>query len=200
MTSNALDPTQHIWWLASRASGIVALGLITASVALGLAMANKLWRGKAAAGLHEQLSLAGLVAIAVHGLTLIGDPWLHPGLSGIAVPFTMGYRTVFTGLGIVGGYLTAALGLSFYIRRKIGPKLWRKLHRFTVVAYVLALVHTIGAGTDASTAWLQTFMLATAVPIAVMFIARVVPRRSAAARRTTFTSLVEPEGTEGAAP
>ena len=184
MTQNALDPNQHIWWLASRASGIVALALITASVGLGLAMANKLWRGKTAAGLHEQLSLAGLVAIAVHGLTLLGDPWLHPGLSGIAVPFTMGYRTIFTGLGIVGGYLTAALGLSFYIRRKIGPKLWRKLHRFTVAAYVLALVHTLGAGSDASTAWLRTFMFATAAPIAVMFVARLVPRGPAARKRS----------------
>lgn len=179
MTGAAVDPTQHIWWLMSRASGLVALGLITASVALGLAMANKLIRGRNVAGLHEHLSLAGLVAICVHGITLLGDPWLHPGLSGIAVPFTMGYRTIFTGLGILGGYLAAALGLSFYIRRKIGPKLWRKLHRFTVVAYVLSLVHAIGAGTDASTVWLRTFMVATAVPIGVMFVARMIPRRKA---------------------
>src|SRR5204862_4246787 len=119
----------------------------------------------------------GLVGIAVHGVTLLGDPWLHPGLSGIVVPFTMGYRTVFTGLGILGGYLAAALGLSFYIRRRIGAKLWRKLHRFTVVAYVLALVHTIGAGTDASTVWLRTFMVATAVPMGIMFVVRMIPRR-----------------------
>ena len=177
MTGAAVDPTQHIWWLMSRASGIVALGLITASVALGLAMANKLIRGRNVAGLHEHLSLAGLVAICVHGVTLLGDPWLHPGVSGIAVPFTMGYRTVFTGLGIIGGYLAAALGLSYYIRRKFGPKLWRKLHRFTVVAYVLSLVHAIGAGTDASTVWLRTFMVATAVPIGLMFVARMIPRR-----------------------
>ena len=171
------DPNQHIWWLMSRASGIVALALITASVGLGLAMANKLIRGRNVAGLHEHLSLAGLVAICAHGVTLLGDPWLHPGLSGIAVPFTMGYRTAFTGLGILGGYLAAALGLSFYIRRKIGAKLWRKLHRFTVVAYVLSLVHAIGAGTDASTVWLRTFMVATAVPIGLLFVARMIPRR-----------------------
>jgi sulfoxide reductase heme-binding subunit YedZ len=194
MTQNALDPTQHIWWLASRASGIVALGLITASVALGLAMANKLWRGRNPAKLHEQLSLAGLVAIAIHGVTLLGDPWLHPGVSGIAVPFTMGYRTVFTGLGILGGYLAAALGLSFYLRRKIGAKLWRKLHRFTVVAYVLALVHTLGAGTDASSAWLRTFMLATALPIGVMFARRMIPRRTRAAARATAPAARGAEG------
>ena len=96
MTGRPIDPTQHIWWLMSRASGIVALGLIAASVILGLTMANKLKRGPRMAGLHEQLSLAGLVAIAIHGVTLLGDPWLHPGLSGITVPFQMGYRTVFT--------------------------------------------------------------------------------------------------------
>jgi methionine sulfoxide reductase heme-binding subunit len=171
------DPTPHIWWLASRASGLVALALITASVMLGLAMAGKRLRGRNFAAVHEQLSLAGLVAIAVHGITLVGDPWLHPGLKGIAVPFVMSYRTVFTGLGIAGGYLAAALGLSFYMRRRIGARLWRKLHRLTIVAYVLALVHTIGAGTDAGTPWLRTFMVATAVPVGILFLARLLPRR-----------------------
>jgi|SRR5690242_1003942 len=173
MTGAGVDPTQHIWWLMSRASGIVALGLIAASVILGLTMANKLKRGPRMAGLHEQLSLAGLVAIAIHGVTLLGDPWLHPGLSGITVPFQMGYRTVFTGLGVVGGYLAAALGLSYYIRRRIGSKLWRKVHRFTPVAYVLSLVHAFGAGTDATTPWLRTFMVATMVPIGGLLVLRI---------------------------
>ena len=148
----------HIWWLASRAAGVVALGLITTSVMLGLAMANKLLRGRNYAAIHEHLSVAGLVAILAHGVTLLGDSWLHPGLVGIAVPFTMGYRTVFTGLGIMAGYLAAALGLSFYARKRIGARLWRKAHRFTPVVYLLALGHTLGAGTDASTPWLRTFM------------------------------------------
>ena len=38
------QPEEHIWWLASRASGIVALLLISGSVILGLAMATKLLR------------------------------------------------------------------------------------------------------------------------------------------------------------
>jgi sulfoxide reductase heme-binding subunit YedZ len=171
------DPNQHIWWLMSRASGVVALGLVTASVVLGLLMANKLLRGRNVAAIHEQLSITGLVAIAVHGLTLLPDPWLHPGVSGIAIPFTMGYRTLFTGLGILAGYLTAVLGLSFYARRRIGAKLWRKLHRFTVLAYLMALVHTIGAGTDMGTPWLRTFLFVTAAPVAVLFAVRLVPKK-----------------------
>ena len=66
------------------------------------------------------------------------------------MPFTIGYRPLWTSLGIIGGYLAAILGLSFYVRRRIGARLWRRLHRLTVVVYVLALVHALGAGTDAS--------------------------------------------------
>jgi len=89
----------------------------------------------------------------------------------------MSFRPVFTGLGIVGGYLAAALGLSYYVRRRIGTKLWRKLHRLTIVVYLLAVVHTIGAGTDASTSWLPAFMIATGIPILVLFLIRLRPRR-----------------------
>jgi sulfoxide reductase heme-binding subunit YedZ len=192
MTGGAMDPTQHIWWLMSRASGIVALGLIAVSVGFGLTMANKLVRGPKMAAIHEQLSLAGLVAIAIHGLTLLGDPWLHPGLGGIAIPFHMAYRGAFTGLGIIGGYLAAAMGLSFYVRKRIGSKLWRKLHRFTPVAYVLSLVHAVGAGTDASTAWLRTFMLATAAPILALLVMRLAKSATKERRPRDLRHTAEP--------
>ena len=135
------DPMDYGWWLASRASGLVALALITLSVGVGLAMAGRAFQkpglAKKLMALHEHAALAGLIAIAVHGITLLGDSWLHPGPVGISVPFTMDYKPAFTGLGIVGGYLAAALGLSFYARRRIGAKLWRKLHRATILVYVL---------------------------------------------------------------
>ena len=114
-------------------------------------MASKLVRRRGVAPvlvrIHEQTALAGLVAIAVHGVTLFADPWLRPGVSGVLVPFTMGYRPLFTGLGIVAGYLAALLGLSFYARRRIGARLWRKLHRATVLVWALGVVHALGAGT-----------------------------------------------------
>ena len=175
------DPIPHIWWLASRSAGIVALVLVTISVGIGLTMSSKLLRkrglGPKLMAIHEQTALAGLIAIAVHGVTLLGDPWLHPGLAGITVPFAMGYRAFFTGLGVIGGWLAALLGLTYYVRRKIGPALWRKAHRATVVVYLLGLIHTIGAGTDASTPWLRWFMVVTAVPMAALFVRRVMGRR-----------------------
>lgn len=172
----------HGWWLAGRASGLVALVLVTVSVFLGLTMAGKVMRrpglSKKLMALHEQTALAGLVAIAIHGLALLGDPWLHPGLTGIAVPFAMSFKAVFTGLGIVGGYLAALLGLSYYARRRIGAKLWRKAHRATVVVYLLGLVHALGAGTDATAAWFRWWVLLTTPVIGGLFVYRVLSGRA----------------------
>jgi sulfoxide reductase heme-binding subunit YedZ len=177
------DPLPHVWWLASRASGIVALVLITVSVAIGLTMSGKLMRkrglGPKLMAVHEQSALAGLIAIGVHGVTLLGDSFLHPSVADISVPFLMDYKTLFTGLGILGGWLAAFLGLTFYFRRRIGPALWRRMHRATVLVYLLGLLHTIGAGTDASTPWLHWFIALTAIPMAALFVRRVAGRSTA---------------------
>ena len=185
-------PLEHGWWIASRSAGIVALLAITASVILGLLMANGLPRRKGATrvlgSLHESTALAGLIAIAVHGVTLLGDPWMHATLWKISVPFSIGYRPLWTSLGIIAGWIAAALGLSYYARKRIGTRLWRKLHRATVVAWALGIAHTIGAGTDASEPWLQATMLTGSVVIVFLFLRRTVPgdpKREAARRAAT---------------
>ena len=185
-------PLEHGWWIASRSAGIVALLAITASVILGLLMANGLPRRKGATrvlvSMHESTALAGLIAIAVHGVTLLGDPWMHATLWKISVPFSIGYRPLWTSLGIIAGWIAAALGLSYYARKRIGTRLWRKLHRATVVAWALGIAHTIGAGTDASERWLQVTMLTGSVVIVFLFLRRTVPgdpKREAARRAAT---------------
>jgi len=183
----AKDPTPYLPWLVGRASGIIALGLVTVAVLLGLTMSTKLLRkpgiGRTLMRLHEHIALAGLGAIVVHGLALVADPWLRPGVSGVTIPFTMAYRPAFTGLGIVAGYLAALLGLSFYARRRIGVKLWRKLHRATALVWVLGVVHTLGAGSDAATQWLRAFTLLPAVPIVYLLVRRLFPGPRPSARR-----------------
>jgi methionine sulfoxide reductase heme-binding subunit len=168
-------PANYVWWLAGRSAGMVAMLLITCSVILGLAMAARAipprWRRHAVRA-HQHLALISLGAIGAHGLLLAADPWLKAGVKGILVPFAIGYRPLWTGLGIVGGYLAAILGLSFYVRRRIGARLWRRMHRFTVVVYVLALAHALGSGTDASIQVVRYAMLASALPVLFLFVLR----------------------------
>jgi methionine sulfoxide reductase heme-binding subunit len=176
------DPLHYGWWLASRASGIVALGLVTLSVGLGLTMAGRIWRRRGLAKrlrtLHEHAALIGLGAIGVHGLTLLGDRWLHAQPVNLLVPFTLGYRPLLTGLGVIAGELAALLGLSFYVRRRIGSRAWRRAHRLTVLVWALGVVHALGAGTDAHTLWLRAVVLITSVPIVALFARRVATRPS----------------------
>lgn len=175
-----IDPTHYIWWLLSRSAGIVALTLVSFSVLIGLTMSTKILKrpglGRKLVRLHEHLALLALGAIAVHGATLLGDPWLHVGIKGAVVPFTMSYRPIYTGLGIVAAYLAATLGLSFYARRRIGARLWRKLHRATAIVWVLGVVHTLGAGSDAGTIWLRVVMLVTGAPIVFLLLVRIFDR------------------------
>ncbi|HET7454780.1 MAG TPA: ferric reductase-like transmembrane domain-containing protein [Solirubrobacterales bacterium] len=186
----------HGWWLASRASGLVALVLVTISVFLGLAMAGKAMRrpglSKKLLAVHEQTALAGLVAIAVHGIALLGDPWLHPGVAGVTVPFALGFKTFFTGLGVIGGYLAALLGLSYYARRRIGAKLWRKAHRATILVWVLGLVHAVGAGSDASAVWFRWWVMLTTPEIGGLFVYRVLSGRAKRRARAARPQRVPP--------
>ena len=130
------DPANYPFWLAARSAGIVAFLLIAASVMLGLFLASNLSRRPGRPGLkrdlvtvHQQMTLTALALIAVHGLCLLGDKWLKPGVVGIAVPFTISYRPLWVGMGIIGGYLAATLGLTYYARRRIGARRWRQMHR-----------------------------------------------------------------------
>lgn len=171
VTTNA---TPHLFWITSRAAGIVALVLASLGVALGLLMATKLLRrrGPDLIALHEILSLATIVAIVVHGATLLGDQFLRLSIADIAIPFASGYKTVWTSAGIIAGWGLALLGLSYYARRRIGAARWRSLHRLTVVAWLVGLVHALGEGTDAGQVWFLAMMAIVVIPAIALLLVR----------------------------
>src|SRR3954452_19210078 len=170
-----VDPGPHLFWITSRAAGIVALAAASVSVSLGLSMSLRL-RGARRGDLrvlHETLSLAALVAIAVHGAALLGDGYLHPSVLDLTVPFVSGYKTLWTSIGIVSGWALALLGLSYYLRGRIGPARWRRLHRFTALAWLLGLAHSVGEGTDAGTLWFLAMTGVVAIPALLLLVRRV---------------------------
>lgn len=187
--SPAASPASYLWWLVSRAAGVVALVLISLSVLIGLVMANKLLRRpglrRGAVRTHEHVALMALIAIGAHGLSLLGDHWLKPGLSGITIPFAISYRPAFLGIGIIGGYLALLLGPSFYLRRRIGARRWRKVHTLIALAWIMSVVHTIGAGSDAHKLWLQLVIVTPGVLIVYLLALRVLSSGSGVSRRAT---------------
>jgi hypothetical protein len=90
------------------------------------------------------------------------------------------------GIGIIAGWLAVILGLSFYARKWIGVKTWRATHRFTIVVYLLALGHVVGAGIDGQSLWMVAMLSALTAPIVFAFTYRVLapaPGRSAPTSR-----------------
>jgi sulfoxide reductase heme-binding subunit YedZ len=173
------DPAQQIPWLASRALGIVAVALLAVTVALGLAMSGRLVRRPGVPArlrrVHEASALVTLGLIVAHGGVLLADGYLRPGLAGIALPFQLSYRPAWTGTGVLAGWLGVILGLSFYARRWIGARTWRRLHRWMLAVYVLALVHTIGAGTDGRSTWMIATLTLLTAPVVFALAVRVLP-------------------------
>ena len=180
------DPANYVWWLAARSAGIVAFLLIAAAVIIGLFLSPNISRRpglkRNLVKVHQQVALAALATIAAHGILLLGDKWLKAGVTGITVPFTIAYRPVWTGLGILAGYLAVALGPTFYLRRRIGARRWRLIHRATVLVYALAVLHSLGSGTDGATPWFTAVVIATAIPITVLLALRLRPKSARRAK------------------
>ena len=84
-------------WLVARAAGLVAFGLLTLSVWLGLGMSTKLLgprRQKSLFGWHQTLAWTGLSMLGLHLGAVLLDPTLHFGIPAVLVPFAAPWRPV----------------------------------------------------------------------------------------------------------
>lgn len=159
------DPGDHLFWITSRAAGVTALVLCSASVLAGLLMSTRTVRGTRAGdlrALHEVLSLSTMVALGGHTLSLLGDSYMHPSLPDLFIPFVSAFKTFWMALGITAAWAIVLLGLSYHARKYIGHARWRTAHRFTALAWLMGIIHAIGIGTDAGEPW---FLLLNAVLI-----------------------------------
>ncbi len=189
-------------WTVSRAAGVAALLLASASVCVGISQGAGWIRGQASRDLrplHEALSIATLVAIAVHGLALLGDTYIGFSVADIAIPFASGYQPLWTGLGIIAGWALAALGLSFYARGALGPKRWRLMHRTTALFWIAAVIHSLLEGTDAGKPWFLATALALILPAAALLLTRWSARADSPAPPPRAAALARPAalGTRG---
>jgi sulfoxide reductase heme-binding subunit YedZ len=175
-----VSAAHHLFWITSRAAGGAALLASSASVLLGLMMSSprRNPNRRDLRTLHEALSLTALAMVGLHGVSLLGDAYLNPGLAGIAIPFAGPYRPLWTGAGVVAGYGLAALGVSYYFRNRIGAARWRRVHRLTAVFWLLAIVHTIGAGSDAGEPWFLLLNGVVILPALLLLVLRWAGRAS----------------------
>jgi predicted ferric reductase len=149
-----LSGSTTAYWYMSRAGGITAYLLVWGSVVWGLLLSSritgKLFSRPLIYSLHEFLSILAIVFAILHAVVLLGDDYIGFTIFHLAIPFISPYEPLWTGLGILALYLSIALTGSFYIRNLIGHRVWRSIHYFTFVTYLLILTHAITAGSDSN--------------------------------------------------
>jgi hypothetical protein len=146
-----------VTWDAARAGGLISYVLLTTAVTLGLVLRNRWqstrWPRLVTNELHGYVSLLALVFIAVHVVAVAVDPFTHFGLTAVLVPFTSHYRPIWMSLGIVALYVLLSVWVSSRLRRRIGHRLWRRIHVLAFAVYGAATLHGLGTGSDTRTIW-----------------------------------------------
>jgi len=168
-------------WLLARASGLVAFGFLTVSVWLGLAMSTRLLgprRQKTLFRWHRTLVWTALWMVGLHALTVLLDPVLHFGLPAGLVPFAAPWKPVGVAAGVIAGWLTLVLALSFRAKRWLGHRSWRALHYASFAAFVLFLGHALAVGTDLKGVRGLVVVAVAAAPVIWLGLARILMPRA----------------------
>ena len=164
-------------WYLTRATGAVALLLLTISVALGVANIGRLqrpgWPRFVVEGLHRNVSLLALALLLVHIVTSLLDPFAGIKLIDAVIPFTGSYRPIWLGLGAFASDLFIAVALTSVVRRRLGHGVWRATHWLAYLCWPVAIVHTVGTGSDVKQFWLLALTAACVATVVLAVWARV---------------------------
>lgn len=143
-------------WAFARVSGLVSMVLLTGSVLLGILARS----GRpllviprfSVSLLHRNISLLAVVFLVFHVAPLLLDSYARVNLVDVVVPFLGSYRGFWQGLGTVALDLMAAVVVTSALRHRLGQRTFRVVHWASYVMWPLALAHSVGNGTDGTSA------------------------------------------------
>jgi sulfoxide reductase heme-binding subunit YedZ len=146
------------YWYLTRASGTVALILLTLSVVIGVLDVEQYSSPRVPRfvvdGVHRTASLLAVVFLIVHILTSALDSFASIPLIDAIVPFAGTYRPFWLGLGAASFDLVLAIAVTSLVRRRLGYRAWRFTHWLAYASWPIALLHGLGTGSDVKTTWM----------------------------------------------
>jgi predicted ferric reductase len=158
-------------WYVTRATGLVALVLLTASVLLGLLNAGRFrgerWPRFLTQGLHANVSLLVLAFLTLHVAATVLDSYTSISLTAAFVPFASSYKPLWLSAGAVTLDLLLALTATSLLRGRLGYRAWRRVHWLGYACWPVAVAHGFGIGTDRSATWVLGLTLGCVLTVAV---------------------------------
>jgi sulfoxide reductase heme-binding subunit YedZ len=176
-------------WYLARASGMVAFGLLTIAVVLGLALSGRAklryWPRFAVEDVHRFAGLLTGTFVSIHVLALFVDGYMPFSLVQLVVPGASTYRPLATALGVVAAELLLALAITNRYRKRLSYGFWRRAHYLNFAVWGLALVHGIASGTDRGSPWAEALYIGSGATVAGFLVWRVGGLRPSAAAGTS---------------
>lgn len=144
-------------WYATRATGLMALVLLTLTMVLGITTTTRArarhWPGFAQQELHRRISILSVVFLGIHVLTSVLDTFVSISWAAVVVPFTSRYQGLWVGVGAIALDLMIAVFVTSLLRERMRPATWRAVHWLAYLSWPVAMAHTFGMGTDAGEGW-----------------------------------------------
>jgi methionine sulfoxide reductase heme-binding subunit len=163
-------------WYTTRATGVVGLILLTASLCLGVLTTTRLATRRlprfAVSELHGRISLIAMVFVLLHVVTAVLDTYVPIGIAASVVPFTSGYRPLPVALGTVAFDLLLAVAVTSAARQFLSAKVWRGVHWLSYACWPVAFAHGLLIGTDLRFGWMQIVAAACGAGVLVAIIWR----------------------------
>lgn len=189
--------SDQLLWYTTRGAGAVSLVLLTAVVVMGVLSSLRFqaagWPRFLTTGLHRNLALVAVVFLGLHIVTAVVDPFTNLGWAAAVIPFSSYYRTFWLGLGTVAAELIAAITVTSLVRGFIGQRAWKALHWLTYAAWPIGVLHGLGTGTDAWSAWFFALTCACVAAVGFAAVYRVTGTSpdALAAHRAGFESAID---------
>jgi methionine sulfoxide reductase heme-binding subunit len=146
------------YWYLTRSTGTTALILLTLSLVLGVVDVGRYTTTRmprfVVDGMHRSVSLLAVVFLVVHIVTAALDSFASIPLIDAIIPFVGSYRPLWLGLGAASFDLMLAVVITSVVRRRLGYQAWRAVHWLSYASWPLALLHTLGTGSDVKQGWM----------------------------------------------
>lgn len=172
---------QQTWWYVTRASGMVAWLMLSASVIWGVLLSTKAFpqhrRPAWLRDLHTWLGGLTVTFLAVHLAALVADSYVHFDLIDIAVPFASSYQRVPVALGVVAAWLLVAVEVTSLAIARLPRRVWRWVHLSSYLVFLLTSLHAAYAGSDAGALLYQVTAVASIAAVGWAALYRVTNRR-----------------------
>ncbi|MFQ3544837.1 ferric reductase-like transmembrane domain-containing protein [Halobacillus rhizosphaerae] len=138
-------------WEWARASGLTSFGLLFLSIFAGFLHSSpstpKSWKGYLYP-FHQITGWIGFLVIIFHGVILLYDHYVNYHWYEVFVPFMSDEHRFLAGLGTLSLYGVFLILLSSDMMKRVKRSLWKKIHLFSLPAYLLALIHGLFMGSD----------------------------------------------------